>query len=149
MKENVLHIVRGNPYSIREGLAKKGIQANIVSFPSFFECGYLPKNLSEKELSFHLQSLRLRPDDFRRMYDELKGLISEDYSKYNKVVIWHGTHANELVMLYFICSFINACLYHVDITSVRIKGCAGLNSISINDLSPNDVAKEDWFNVTK
>ena len=84
MKENVLHIVRGNPYSIREGLAQKGIQANIVSFPSFFECGYLPKDLSEKELSFHLQSLRLRPDDFRRVFNELKVFISEDYSKHNK-----------------------------------------------------------------
>ena len=146
MKENVLHIVRGNPYSIREGLAQKGIQANIVSFPSFFECGYLPKDLSEKELSFHLQSLRLRPDDFRRVFNELKVFISEDYSKYNKVVIWHGNHANELLMLYFICSFINARLYHVDITSVQVYGCDGLNSISINDLSPNNVAQEDWFN---
>lgn len=146
MKENILHIVAGYGYTLNRGLSMQGINANIVTFPSMFEEGYLPKDLSDKELCFYLQSLNLSPDEFRQRFDELKQFVSYDYTMLDKVVIWHGNHVNELMLLFFMCHLTDAKLFHIDMTLGGINGLEKENSIGLGHFSPNDIAKVNWMN---
>lgn len=110
-----------------------------------FEEGYLPKDLSDKELCFHLQSLNLSPKEFRQRFADLKQFVSCDYTVFDKVIIWYGNHVNELMLLYFMCNLTDANLFHIDITLGGIKGIEKINSIGLGQFSPNDIAKVNWI----
>ena len=142
MKKETLHIVwgEGNSLALKSGLSMKGVKAEVLSFPSMFECGYLPKDLSDKELILHLASFGVIG-----LLDKLKDFVTKDFSIYEKVIVWHGNNANELLMLYFICSFIDANLYHIDITKKTIPENSASNSVQMLDLSPANICDMGWM----
>lgn len=142
MKKGILHIVwgEGNCLALKSGLSMKGITAEVLYFPSMFECGHLPKDLSDKELILHLASY-----GEMELLDKLKDFVTKDFTKYEKVIVWHGDNANELLMLYFICSFIDANLYHIDITKKTIPENSASNSVQMLDLSPANICDMGWM----
>jgi len=112
MKKNTLHIVSSLSIKspVRIGLGELDIYPEISYLPINFSFGYIPINFSDKELCFALAS-----HDHMEVFDKLKEFVTTDYSQYEKVIVWHGWSAHELLLLYLMSVLVEGTLYHVDI----------------------------------
>jgi hypothetical protein len=93
MKEKTLHVVKNSTVSeiVKDGLILGEYDDEVTCQPVDFSTGYLPKDFSDKELCFALQShLYYNDFKFRETFDELKGFVSEDFSVYDKVIVGMG-----------------------------------------------------------
>ena len=112
MKENILHVVSGlsSKGRVAQSLGLLRIKENVTYLPTDFSIGYIPKDFSDKELCFSLAS-RDQIDEF----DNLKKFVTIDYSAYEKVIVWHGWSANDLLLLYLMSVLTEENLYQIDI----------------------------------
>lgn len=112
MEKKTLHVVSSfsRMGTVRMGLRELGIYPEIIYLPIDFSFGYIPKDFSDKELCFALAS-----HDNVAVFDQLKEFVTTDYSQYEKVIVWHGWSAHELLLLYLMSVLVKGTLYHVDI----------------------------------
>lgn len=113
MKENTLHVVNGlsSRGRLLQSLGLLGIKETVTYLPTDFSFGHIPKDFSDKELCFSLAS-RNQIDGFYN----LKEFITTDYSRYQKVIVWHGWSANDLLLLYLMSVLTEENLYQIDIS---------------------------------
>lgn len=113
MKENNLHVVSGlsSKGRVSHSLGLLGIKDTVKYLPTNLSSGYIPKDFSDKELCFSLAS-RNQIDGFYN----LKEFITTDYSRYQKVIVWHGWSANDLLLLYLMSVLTEENLYQIDIS---------------------------------
>ena len=114
MEKKTLHIVSSLSIKavVRVGLDELDIYPEISFLPINFSFGYIPKDFSDKELCFALAS-----HNQMEAFDQLKDFVTTVYSQYEKVIVWHGWSAQELLMLYLMSVLTYDNLYHIDITS--------------------------------
>lgn len=112
MEKRVLHIVNGRSVkgTLRYAFREMNINDNIVCFPIDLSISYIPKDFSDKELCFALASC-----DRIYCFEDLKKFISTDYSVYNKVIVWHGWSARDLLLLYLMSVIVEENIYSIDI----------------------------------
>ena len=116
MNGKTLHAVSGlsAKATIRLGLSSIGIKDDVVHFPLDLSTGYIPKDFSDKELCFALASYN-RFDYCINEFDDLKNFVTTDYSAYDKIIVWHGWSAYDLLFLYFMSTLVDGKLYQIDI----------------------------------
>ena len=112
MKENILHVVSSlsSKGRVAQSLGLLRIKENVTYLPTDFSFGHIPKDFSDKELCFSLAS-RNQIDGFYN----LKEFITTDYSRYQKVIVWHGWSAYDLLLLYLMSVITDDNLYQIDI----------------------------------
>lgn len=112
MKENTLHVVSGlsSKGIVLQSLGLLRIKEDVTYLPTDFSIGYIPKDFSDKELCFSLASR-----DHLDAFYNLKEFITTDYSKYQKVIVWHGWSAYDLLLLYLMSVITDDNLYQIDI----------------------------------
>lgn len=132
MKENTLHVVSGlsSRGKLLQSLGQLGIKETVMYLPTNFSFGYIPKDFSDKELCFSLAS-RDQIDEF----DNLKKFVTIDYSAYEKVIVWHGWSANDLLLLYLMSVLTDGSIYQIDIRSqYPDMGCVSVQDIIDNNM---------------
>lgn len=112
MEKKTLHVVSSPSRKgmLRMGLGKLDFYPEVIYLPIDFSFGYIPKDFSDKELCFALAS-----HDNVEVFDQLKEFVTTDFSQYEKVIVWHGWSAHELLLLYLMSVLVEGTLYHVDI----------------------------------
>lgn len=109
MKTKTLHVVHGSSAKVTLEMGK--IKDDIVFLPINLSCCYIPQDFSDKELCFALAS----QNQFG-MFDQFKDFITKDYSVYDRVIVWHGWAASDLLLLYLMSTLIEDNLYQITIT---------------------------------
>ena len=142
MKEKVLHIVDGP--SSRWVLQVGKITDEIFAFPLYLSFGPIPKDFSDQELCYSMMTLYNwpNPDRFFEEFSKLKRMVKLDYSSYDKVVVWHGGEAHELLVLYMMAVLTDNNLYHVDIRdcSEFMGKMEYIPNPYMEDVSPSDIS---------
>lgn len=147
MKEKTLHVVKGMSErgSLRYGLSLMGIEADIAYLPIDLSTCYLPKDFSDKELCFALASWNNM--DY---FDELKSFVKTDLSKYDKVILWHGWSARDLMLLYLMSVLVGEKLYQVDIRDcsdfIKKQRC---EYPDMGYVSPGDISEYNMISLVK
>lgn len=105
-----------NAGMVRCTLHNMKISEEVVYCPIDLSCGYLPKDFSDKELCFAVasQSFVVTTQGRTNLFDELKKFVSTDYSVYDKIIVWHGWSAQDLMTLYLMSVLVERNLYHID-----------------------------------
>ena len=118
MEKKTLHVVSSlcTKGTLKMGLCKLEQKPEIAYLPLDLSIGYIPKDFSDKELCFALAS-----HDHMEVFEELKKFVTTDYSQYEKVIVWHGLSASELLLLYLMSVLVEGELYHVDIRDYKGK----------------------------
>ncbi|MCR4812080.1 MAG: DUF1835 domain-containing protein [Bacteroidales bacterium] len=146
MKEKVLHIAEG--YYSHSVIAHSGITDKIVEFPLYLSVGHIPKDFSDRELCFSMMSLYnlYESDIILEDFQTLKRLVTQDYSSYDKVVVWHGGGAHELLLLYMMAVIVDDNLYHIDIRDCAefMKKMGHVKNPDMGDVMPSDIST---FNI--
>lgn len=121
MKEKTIHVVCESPNrkTLKDAFSKMGISDKIIYLPIGFSINYIPKDFSDKELCFSAFSSCIRQFDFQSLYEELRKFVDTDFTKYDKVVVWHGWDADDLLLLYLMSVLVEKNLYHVDIRDCK------------------------------
>ena len=116
MEKKTLHVVSSlcTKGTLKMGLCKLEQKPEIAYLPINLSIGYIPKDFSDKELCFALAS-----HDHMEVFEELKKFVTTDYSQYEKVIVWHGLSASELLLLYLMSVLVEGELYHVDIRDCK------------------------------
>lgn len=109
MKTKTLHVVHGSSTKVILKMGK--VKDDIVFIPINLSCGYIPKDFSDKELCFALAS-----QNKIDMFDQFKDFITKDYSVYDRVIVWHGWAASDLLLLYLMSTLIEDNLCRITIT---------------------------------
>lgn len=109
MKTNTLHVVHGSSAKVTLEMGK--VKDDIVFLPINLSCCHIPQDFSDKELCFALAS----QNQFG-MFDQFKDFITKDYSVYDRVIVWHGWAASDLLLLYLMSTLIEDNLYQITIT---------------------------------
>ncbi len=155
MKERTLHVV--SDLFVRSslicGFCEMNLQEEVTCLPINLSFGYLPKDFSDKELGFAMAS-RTSYESFRtynKLFGKLKQFLSNDYSIYDKIIVWHGNSASDLLLLYLMSVIVKENLYQID-----IGDCAGfiekhrrLVPIDMKYVSPKDIAQYNMIALTK
>ena len=147
MKEKTLHVVKGMSErgSLRYGLSLMGIEEDIIYLPIDLSIGYLPKDFSDKELCFALASWNNM--DY---FDVLKSFVKTDFSGYDKVIVWHGWSARDLLLLYLMSVLVDEKLYQVDIRDcsdfIKKKRCEYPDMACV---SPGDISEYNMISLAK
>ena len=152
MKKKTLHVVSSlcTKGTLKMGLCKLEQKPEIAYLPIDLSFGYIPKDFSDKELCFALAS-----HGHMEVFDQLKEFVTTDYSQYEKIVVWHGLSASELLLLYLMSVLVEGELYHVD-----IRDCKGFMEKHLSkDLSrlypvmesvcPGDISQYDMISLAK
>ena len=74
------------------------------------ETAELAKDFSDKELCFALASHNKMNE-----FDHLKSFITTDFSSFDKIIVWHGWSASELLLLYLMSVLIKENLFQLTI----------------------------------
>ena len=121
-----LHIIPGvyTKYHLEEMFKNRNINDNILVFDSGMQNGALYSDFNENEL--YLRSENLKPifEPFTEQFDfykNIKPVLNYNYDKYDKITIWHGNTANELLNLYFLCKLIDRPIYTADVLLLKNK----------------------------
>ena len=109
MKTKSLHVVHGSSAKVTLEMGK--VKDDIIYLPINLSCCHIPQDFSDKELCFALTS----QNQFG-MFDQFKDFITKDYSVYNRVIVWHGWAASDLLLLYLMSTLIEDNLYQITIT---------------------------------
>lgn len=143
MKKKTLHVVSSlcTKGTLKMGLCKLEQKPEIAYLPIDLSFGYIPKDFSDKELCFALAS-----HGHMEVFDQLKEFVTTDYSQYEKVVVWHGLSASELLLLYLMSVLVEGELYHVDIRDYKGKDPSRLYS-DMGYVCPGDIS--DMISLAK
>lgn len=155
MQERTLHVVSDILVrsSLIGGFCEMNLQEEVTCLPINLSFGYLPKYFSDKELGLALAS-RTSYKSFRtysKWLGKLKQFFSTDYSVYDKIIVWHGNSASDLLLLYLMPVIVKENLYHID-----IKECVGFMKnhrrsvlIDMNLVNPKDIAQYNMISLAK
>lgn len=114
-----LHIVASSCVTsvVKQSLTEEETQySDVTYFPVDLCCHPLPKDYSDLELARTFFSSRSQEFD---RFVELLDFVHHDYSKYDKVIIWHGDITFELLFLYMMCDLVSSKnLYEIDLTKI-------------------------------
>jgi hypothetical protein len=143
MKKKTLHVVSSlcTKGTLKMGLCKLEQKPEIAYLPIDLSFGYIPKDFSDKELCFALAS-----HGHMEVFEELKKFVTTDYSQYEKVIVWHGLSASELLLLYLMSVLVEGELYHVDIRDYKGKDPSRLYS-DMGYVCPGDIS--DMISLAK
>ena len=147
MKEKTLHVVNGMSarHTLRQGFELMNMKENIVYLPIDFSIGYIPKDFSDKELCFALAS-----HNNIKAFAALKKFVTTDYSVYDKVIVWHGWSAYDLLLLYLMSVLVKENLYQVDIRDcealIKKERCEYLD---MGYVSPYNVFEYNMISLAK
>ena len=148
MEKKTLHIVSSLSIKavVRVGLDELDIYPEISYLPINFSFGYIPKDFSDTELCFALAS-----HNQMEAFDQLKDFVTTVYSQYEKVIVWHGWSAQELLMLYLISVLTYDNLYHIDITSCAefMKKQNSWPYVDMGCVCPDDIKTFSMFSLAK
>ena len=146
MEKKTLHVVSGlsSRYTVRRGLSEMGIKDDVIYLPIDFSLNYIPKDFSDTELmqsAMSLDILGLELQEKMVIFNQLKEFVTTDYSNYEKVIVWHGWSAYDLLLLYLMSVLVGDNLYHIDITTCEdfMKKYSSLPYLDMGYVSPNDV----------
>jgi len=119
----------------------------IAVCPVVFSCGILPKTYDKKELEDTAEFLRLY--SYYSLYD----FVHKEYSAYDKVIVWHGRTAEELLLLYMMADLTKDNLYEIDLADCeeffvyfQKHSLYHYPVITTHFLEPEDMDKYDWLN---
>jgi hypothetical protein len=143
MKKKTLHVVSSlcTKGTLKMCLCKLEQKPEIAYLPIDLSFGYIPKDFSDKELCFALAS-----HGHMEVFDQLKKFVTTDYSQYEKVIVWHGLSASELLLLYLMSVLVEGELYHVDIRDYKGKDPSRLYS-DMGYVCPGDIS--DMISLAK
>jgi hypothetical protein len=143
MEKKTLHVVSSlcTKGTLKMGLCKLEQKPEIAYLPIDLSFGYIPKDFSDKELCFALAS-----HGHMEVFDQLKKFVTTDYSQYEKVIVWHGLSASELLLLYLMSVLVEGELYHVDIRDYKGKDPSRLYS-DMGYVCPGDIS--DMISLAK
>ena len=118
MNKKILHVVSSDTVKERVfQLINSSKNEEIVVCPTSLFYGKLPKNYTKKELT--AMALSLQKYSFQ---DSLYEFTHRDYSVYNKVIVWHGRNAEEILLLYWMAPMADCahavCTVMVNITNI-------------------------------
>ena len=121
MKEKTIHVVSGLSVrgTLKHAFSKMGVTDEIIYLPVAFSFFYIPKDFTDKELCFSALSNCNPYFDSQCLYEELRKFIDKDFTQYDKVIVWHGWEADDLLLLYFMSVLVESNLYHVDIRECK------------------------------
>lgn len=146
MEKKTLHVVSGLSYrgTLKNGLSEMGIKDNIIYLPIDFSCHYIPKDFSDTELMLSVMSLNILGLELQEkmvIFNQLKEFVTTDYSNYDKVIVWHGWSAYDLLLLYLMSVLVDDNLYHIDITTCEdfMKKYPSLPYLDMGHVSPYDI----------
>lgn len=115
MKKKILHIVDSNAAKERVfQLINSSENEQIEVCPTYLSYGILPKNYTKKQLAATAASLQKY-----NWTDDLYKFVHRDYSVYDKVIVWHGRHAGELMLLYWMADLTKNNLYEIDVADCK------------------------------
>lgn len=116
--------------------------------PVVFSCGILPKTYDKKELADTAEFLRIY--SYYSLYD----FVYKNYSAYDKVIVWHGRTAEELLLLYMMADLTKGDLYEIDIADCeefflyfQKHSLYQYPVITTDFLEADDMDKYDWQNA--
>ena len=108
----------------------------VIYLPVDLSCSPLPKDYSDREL-FKTVLWHNRMES----YDRLTEFINFDFSKYDKIIVWHGDVSWELLFLYLMCDITDhEKLYEIDLTQSKEL----VETVSIRHQKHNPVLKRNW-----
>ena len=155
LQKRTLHVV-SNIFarsSLICGFCEMNLHEEVTCLPINLSFGYLPKDFSDKELCMALAS-HTSYESFRtysKRLGKLKQFFSTDYSVYDKIIVWHGNSASDLLLLYLMSAIVKEKLYHID-----IKECVGfMNShrrftpIDMKNVRPKDIAQYNMLSLVE
>ena len=115
MKKKILHIVDSDAAKGRVfQLINSSENEQIEVCPTYLSYGILPKNYTKKQLAATAASLQKY-----NWTDDLYKFVHRDYSVYDKVIVWHGRHAGELLLLYWMADLTKNNLYEIDVADCK------------------------------
>lgn len=115
MNKKILHIVDSDAAKERVfQLINSSENEQIEVCPTYLSYGILPKNYTKKQLAATAASLQKY-----NWTDDLYKFVHRDYSVYDKVIVWHGRHAGELLLLYWMADLTKDNLYEVDVADCK------------------------------
>lgn len=147
MEGKRLHVVYGMSAkgTLIHGLSLMGVVEDVVYLPIDLSTGYLPKDFSDKELCLALASWNNM--DY---FDVLKSFVKTDFSGYDKVIVWHGWSANDLLLLYLMSILVDEKLYQVDIKDcsdfIKKQRC---EYPGMGYVSPGDISEYNMISLAK
>ena len=113
METKTLHVVSGSSAKVTLEMGK--VKDDIVFLPINLSCTYIPRDFSDRELCFALAS-----QNHLNMFDQLKEFLTMDYSVYDRIIVWHGWAASDLLLLYLMSTLIEDNLYQITITDYPV-----------------------------
>ena len=154
MKEKTLHVVNGSSIcsNVKRGLEYLGSEDEIICQPHDFSIGYIPKDFSDKEFCIALRRYMFLDDSkFITYFEEWKQFFSKDFSVYDKVVVWHGGAAFELLLLYLMSVLTEGNLYHIDIKDCEafMNKYPGKSNLYVGYVSPYDISQFNMLSFVK
>lgn len=156
MKTKVLHVVSGSSEACTLRCAFRDMKINddIVYLPIDFSIHYIPKDFSDAELMLTVMSIdsdRLTVRDKEKIFFELKKFVVTDYSSYDKVYVWHGWSADNLLLLYLMSILTDDNLYHIDITSCAefMKKQNSWPYVDMGCVCPDDIKTFSMLSLAK
>ena len=115
MNKKILHVVSSDAVKERVfQLINSSKNEEIVVCPTSLFYGKLPKNYTKKELTATALSLQKYSCS-----DSLYEFTHRDYSVYNKVIVWHGRNAEEILLLYWMADLTKDNLYEIDVADCK------------------------------
>ena len=115
MNKKILHIVDSDAAKERVfQLINSSENEQIEVCPTYLSYGILPKNYTKKQLAATAASLQKY-----NWTDDLYKFVHRDYSVYDKVIVWHGRHAGELLLLYWMADLTKNNLYEIDVADCK------------------------------
>lgn len=115
MNKKILHIVDSDAAKERVfQLINSSENEQIEVCPTYLSYGILPKNYTKKQLAATAASLQKY-----NWTDDLYKFVHRDYSVYDKVIVWHGRHAGELLLLYWMADLTKDNLYEIDVADCK------------------------------
>lgn len=113
MNKKILHIVYSDAAKERVfQLINSSENEELEVCPTYLSYGILPKNYTKKQLAATAASLQKYD-----WTDNLYKFVHRDYSVYDKVIVWHGRDAGEILLLYWMADLTKDNLYEIDVAT--------------------------------
>lgn len=148
MKKKILHIVDSDAAKGRVfQLINSSENEQIEVCPTYLSYGILPKNYTKKQLAATAASLQKY-----NWTDDLYKFVHRDYSVYDKVIVWHGRHAGELLLLYWMADLTKNNLYEIDVADCEEIFHKFIRTslykfpvISVKELDLEEMERHNWL----
>lgn len=152
MDKKTLHVVYGyaNRGTLNHGLHLMGIKDELVCLPVDFSYRHMLKDFSDIEL--YKASFDEGNDS---IYNDLKALITKDYTAYDRVIVWHGWGSADLFALYLMSVIVDDNLYHVDIRDCEVFMAKHLSRNpmepfpTLGHVAPFDISQNNMVSLAK